>query len=54
MLRALRQALCPLPPLTVLLEATSRGDLDLADTPRRKRQPQMNRLPELLRGWILG
>lgn len=54
MLFALRQTLCPLPPLSFLLQETVEGRLRLGDSRRRKRRPQQERLAELLRGWILG
>ena len=54
MLGALRQALCPLPALSVLLQATSQGQLNLAESHRQKRQPQLEGLEALFRGWFLG
>lgn len=54
MVRALRHTLCPLPPLSDLLAATSAGLLNLADSRRIKRQPQMAGLASLLKAWLLG
>ena len=54
LLYALRQALCPLPPLSQLLNATAQGQLHLADSPRQNRRPQVEGLAPLLRKWILG
>ena len=53
MIPALRHALCPLPSLAALLAATSRGQLDLAESPRQ-RQPQLASLSEVLPQWLLG
>lgn len=53
LIHALRQALCPSPSITSLLEATARGEFDMAESDRR-RQPQMTGMPSLLAKWILG
>ncbi len=53
MIRAMRQALCPLPGLIETISAISGRGHTLSDK-HRKRTPQIEGLTVLLAAWILG